>query len=279
MKNSFSIGIIAILLITTIIFGYKTRELSRRLHLIQHRIEESKLSAAKLPPAPEPKPKRSACKARVAIILDDFGYNTKNLKELWSIEEPVTLSILPNLPYSKRIAKAAVKQGCEVMLHLPLEPYEHERLEEGTIMTDMTDSQILDNLKKAMESVPGLKGISNHMGSKATEDPRVISIIFERMYIEDLYFVDSLVTAKSVCSELSRNMGIRFASRSVFLDNEADIDYIKERIKETKEMALRTGWAIGIGHDKPLTIRALKDMLPALEDEGIKTAFVSELAE
>jgi len=273
-KNVVYIVIILVLLVMTIFFWQRSRELSYRLGLIQERIEESKQEKIK-----QVDERGLLGEAKIAIVLDDWGYNLNNLEAAWKLGVPVTLSILPNLPYSWKIAKAANNKGLEVILHLPLEPYESLRLEEGTIMIDMQDKEILRNLEKAISSVPGLMGISNHMGSRATEDEKVMGIIFGRMKKDGLYFLDSIVTSKSVCRNLSRRMGVKFVHRSVFLDNEADPEYIKGQIRELAKQALATDWAIGVGHDRLSTLEAIKEMIPELKDMGIRVVKVSELVE
>ena len=45
-----------------------------------------------------------AIKGRIAIVLDDWGYSLNNLRSVDEIEYPLTLAILPNLPYSRRVA-------------------------------------------------------------------------------------------------------------------------------------------------------------------------------
>lgn len=278
MKNIIYTVIIAILLATTVFYWHRSRELSYRLALIQQRIEKAK-SAKVAEQATKERLEQPSCKARVAIVLDDFGYNMNNLKAVWDLDIPITLSILPNLPYSKAIAKAAKEKKAEVMLHLPLEPDEHLRLESDTIMTAMSDDEIGVKLEKAISCVPNLRGISNHMGSKATEDRRVMSTIYKRMKKSNLYFLDSLVTNKSVCKDLAGEMNIKFASRSVFLDNELDKAYIEDQLMELAKKALSTDWAIGIGHDRGLTISTIKETIPALQKLGIEFVFVSDIVE
>lgn len=267
--NTIFVIVIVILLATTIFFWQRSHNLFRRLALIQEKIEESK-EALK----PE---KPSIYNAKAAIIIDDFGYNMDNLEDVWELDIPATISILPNLPYSKRIAKAADKRGLEIILHLPLEPHEHVRLEESTIMTAMSDEEIAHTLELAIASVPHLKGLSNHMGSKATEDERVMSLIFERMKEENLYFLDSVVTQKSSCGRLCRDIGIKFARRTVFLDNISDAGYIKGQIEELIEKSLAMGEAIGVGHDRELTIDVIEEMAPLFKKKGIEIVPVSEL--
>ncbi|MDB4349788.1 divergent polysaccharide deacetylase family protein [Omnitrophica bacterium] len=285
MKNAVYIAVIAVLAVTSIFYWQRSRVLSYRLTLIQERIEESrkeikeKALKEKAEETLRKKAKEALSKARVAIILDDWGYNVNNVADALALDAPITFSILPNLPFSQRIARAAQGSGKEVILHLPMEPYEDLPLEKNTIMTDMTDAQILLNLEKAILSVPHLKGISNHMGSKATEDERLMSAIFKRMEKGELYFLDSLVTNGSVCRDLSRRLGVKFVARSVFLDNESDPEYIKGQIRELAHQALNTGWALGIGHDRALTIEVLSVMIPELKDMGIEIVPVSEIAQ
>ena len=215
---------------------------------------------------------------KIAIVLDDFGYNVNNIDALFEINSPLTISVLPNLPYSKRIAKQAGKHNFEVMLHLPLEPYgDNVNLEQGTIMVDMPPQEVNNLLVKAIESVPGLKGVSNHMGSKAIEDRNLMQELFKELNKRDLYFLDNLVTDTSICKEVANEVGLRTTVRSVFLDNESDESYIEKQIFHTAHLAEKTGWAVGIGHDRSYTIKILAKAIPQLEKAGFEFVYVSEL--
>jgi len=55
--------------------------------------------------------------ARVAFVIDDWGYSLNNIDALFQIQRPITLSILPHLRYSKEISeKGAHNQRGEVRL-------------------------------------------------------------------------------------------------------------------------------------------------------------------
>lgn len=215
---------------------------------------------------------------KIAIILDDFGYNMNNLDELFKIGTRTTISVLPNLPYSKTIAEQASRNNIEIMLHLPMEPHDKDiRLEEGTIMVSMKPQEIAALLNNAIENVPGLKGVSNHMGSKATEDENVVRELFNELKKRNLYFLDNLVTDKSVCSEAAGRLGLRQAARNVFLDNELEEDYIENQIMYTADIASKAGYAIGVGHDRPVTIKVLAKVIPRLKAAGFDFVYVSEV--
>jgi len=218
-------------------------------------------------------------KDRIAIVIDDWGYNRRNLNFLEEINVPLTISILPHLNYSKEIATVATDNNKEVIIHLPLEPHADRKvgLEKNVILTDMTEEKIRDIFMKASQSVPYSKGVSNHMGSKATENRRVMSILFELFKQNSLYFLDSLVTADTICAELAKEINVKFAKRDIFLDNESDEAYIKNQLSLLVDKAKQKGEAIGVGHDRILTLKIIKDSIADIEEEGIEFVFLSEL--
>jgi polysaccharide deacetylase 2 family uncharacterized protein YibQ len=141
----------------------------------------------------------------------------------------------------------------------------------------MKKEEIIDALKRALESVPYAKGASNHQGSKATENYELMKIIFEELRSRKMYFLDSLVTSKSVCKKLAREAGIGFGRRDVFLDNKEDFEYIKGQFGQLVKRSRRAGFAIGIGHDREKTVAALAVLMPEAQKEGVKFVFLSEL--
>lgn len=229
------------------------------------------------PSRPRKIPKIPAIRGKIAIVIDDWGYNLNNLYFLDEIKYPLTVSILPNLGYSRTIASALKKQGAEIILHLPLEPHEKFRLEQNTILTSMDEETIRNIVARDLDDVYYARGVSNHMGSKATEDARTMGVIFRELKKRNLFFLDSLVSPRSVCFNLAKKMGLDFARRDIFLDNKEEAGYIKGQMQELKARARVHGRAIGIGHDRKITLEVLKEVMPELEREGYKFVFVSEL--
>jgi len=215
---------------------------------------------------------------RIAIVLDDWGYNPNNLGIIEGIKYPLTISVLPNLAYSKSIAQQLGRRGFEIILHLPLEPREKFRLERDTIMAYMDPKAVTGILKKDLAGLPYTKGVSGHMGSRATEDAKLMAVIFRELKKRNLYFLDSFVSGKSVCSLVAQEVSLSFARRDVFLDNQEEPLYIRGQLRKLKLLALAKGFAIGVGHDRRITLGVLREVMPELEKEGFKFVFVSELA-
>jgi uncharacterized protein len=239
-------------------------------------------------PKPEtmPKPERGAAlkprppavpQGKIAIVLDDWGYSLNNIALVDEIKFPLTAAVLPNLRYSKEAAEALHKRGFEIILHLPMESQSKLGMEKNTILVSMGAGEISAIVRADLDNLGYARGVNNHMGSKVTKDTRVMEDVFGELKDKRLYFLDSAVTAYSVSSDLARRMNIPFIKRDVFLDNRLEPKYIKEQLNKLKTVAKKNGFAVGIGHDRRVTLEILKEMMPGLEQEGYQLVFVSEL--
>jgi hypothetical protein len=216
-------------------------------------------------------------KGKIAVVIDDLGYNSNNLAIMKNIKYPMTFSVLPGLSYSQTLARELHRRGFEIILHLPMEPWEKFNMENNTILTSMDETRIKEIIDTDLVAVPYAKGVSNHMGSKVTEDAGTMAIIFNELENRHLYFLDSLVTAKSMGQELADKINLKFAKRDVFLDNIQDAKYIRQQIRQLKIKARDKREAIAIGHDRKVTLEILKEVMPELAKEGYKFVFVSDL--
>ena len=123
-------------------------------------------------------------------------------------------------------------------------------------------------LNQEIMTVPGLKGVNNHQGSKATENKVTMAIIIGDLKKKNLYYFDSLVTDRSVCREVAKEKGVPYAKRDIFLDNNQSQDYIEKQVLSLRRFAFRKGSAIAVCHDRKNTIYVLSRMMPELTSEG-----------
>jgi len=218
--------------------------------------------------------------ARVAIILDDAGGKAPDYNSLYSIKEPLTVSVIPCMLTSGSVAKALADAGFEVMLHLPMESMNasYRRSGDGMVTCSASDYEIRKTVLDDLSSVRGAVGFNNHMGSKATADERVMKDVFNSVKGRDLYFIDSRTSAKSLALKIARDIGIPSAENNMFLDSESGRSFVESKFRQLISMAKRKGSALGIGHvTRPATIAALKELMPEYEKDGIKFVYASEL--
>jgi polysaccharide deacetylase 2 family uncharacterized protein YibQ len=226
----------------------------------------------------EPEPQKSYT-ARVALIIDDLGWNYELASIILKMDIPLTLAILPNQKYSSKIAQEADKAGFEVMLHIPMEPKEElNSLPQFSLLSVTMDEEEIETLtEKYIKAIPFVKGVNNHMGSRFTEDEGRMRLFLNSVKRNNLFFVDSMTTANSKGFGVAKSMGIASARRDVFLDHDEDIESIRKRILDLATISMKYGYAVGIGHPKENTIALLKEMAKQFEEKGISLVHVSEL--
>lgn len=215
----------------------------------------------------------------IAIIIDDWGYN-ENVKEfIETIDIPVAIAVLPKLPFSKTIAECASRNHKEVMLHLPMEPhYNADKYPKDYIIKgSMTADKIKKIIDQSLATVPFAQGMNNHMGSKATENKNLLKIIFTYFNEKNFFIVDSYVSEKSVCQGVAENLGLPFIKRDVFLDNVTDRNMIEGEFIKLAHLAEKNGYAVGIGHARPLTLAVIKEQARILKDKGFVFLTVREM--
>ncbi|TAM60385.1 divergent polysaccharide deacetylase family protein [bacterium] len=214
---------------------------------------------------------------RVAIIVDDCGQWIDTERGFIALPVPLTLSVLPEVRYTRTIAREAQDAGKGVMLHLPMEPLSHINPGPGKVTTEMSDGAIVAQVESDLAQVPLAAGVNNHEGSEATADPRVMRDVMGVLKSNDKFFIDSLTTGKSVAGTLAGEDGIPTASRDVFLDNRESVSYTESMLEQLVEVAQRKGSAIAIGHPRPTTLEALREMIPRMESAGVQFVLARDL--
>lgn len=215
---------------------------------------------------------------KIALIIDDLGYDPELADAFMNLQIPVSLSVLPLAPFTRSIVDEARKKGCELMVHLPMEPKSYPRVKPGpgALMVTMDDKEIREKLLRDLNQIPGAKGVNNHMGSLFTEDRDKMMVVMEALRKRHLFFVDSRTVADSVGYNLARSMGVPTAKRTVFLDDDLHLGAMEFQVRRLLSVARHQGWAIGIGHPHKETLMLLKHYLEKVDD-GVEVVPVSKI--
>jgi polysaccharide deacetylase 2 family uncharacterized protein YibQ len=227
----------------------------------------------------EPQPQRFEDeRPRLAVIIDDLGYDLRVARSFIQLDLPLSFSVLPSAPFTKRIVKEANKAECELILHLPMEPKNYPSVNPGpgALYLSMDERGIRQTLDGDLREIEGVKGVNNHMGSSFTENTEKMLIVLKYLKEKELFFVDSLTTSRSVGFKLARKIGLPTAGRSVFLDNELSQKAIRIQIDRLLSIARHSGDVIGIGHPHRETLEALREYCSKMRNE-FRVVTVSEL--
>ncbi len=239
---------------------------------------------AQIPHPEQPEPRKAAQPAKAAvppvliIVIDDAGYQIKELKPFLSLPFPLTIAVLPGLVHSRDVAEMAAKAGKEVILHQPMEALGGQDPGPNAIYLSMDEATIQRTVRDNIESFPFIPaGMNNHMGSAVTRDRRAMEAILKLAKEYGIYYLDSLTTPGTVTAELGREIGIPHLERHVFLDNKSDRESIIAAVEEGKKIARSRGAAVMIGHVWSTDLAStLMELYPQLVEQGFSISTISQ---
>lgn len=209
---------------------------------------------------------------RIALVIDDFGYDVKIARKFINLPFPMTLAVLPHLPHTREVAALAAAHGHEVLLHMPMEPHGYPNNDpgRGALLVAMAPDEMVSRIDKALKEIPSARGVNNHMGSKFTEDPEAMRVVLGHLKARGLYYLDSYTSAHSNALSVARELGLSCIQRDIFLDHEPTEAFIRRQLEELIRLAKLEGRAVAIGHPYPVTLKVLEEKVLDFEKDGIQ---------
>ncbi|MCB1885473.1 MAG: divergent polysaccharide deacetylase family protein [Geminicoccaceae bacterium] len=214
----------------------------------------------------------------LALVIDDMGNDRAALERLLAFGVPLTLAFLPEPEGAPRMAAEARRRGAVVFLHMPMEAGSPAlNPEADALRLGLAPDEIRARIERALGRIDGAAGVNNHMGSRFTADPDAMAVVAAVLADRGLVFLDSRTTPKSVAAAVARAAGLPTASRDVFVDHDPDPAAIRARLGELRRLAQRRGFAVGIAHPRPATLKALASWIPATRRMGVRFLAVPDL--
>ncbi|MFC3093724.1 divergent polysaccharide deacetylase family protein [Alteromonas sediminis] len=212
---------------------------------------------------------------KIIIVLDDVGYK-KSDAAAFDLPVEVAFSILPQTPYANEYANRANAQGRDVMLHLPMSSQRKRALGPAALKVGMYDQDIEQVLIDALDSVPHVIGVNNHMGSALTEQYAPMRTLMSALKSRSLFFLDSRTSPHSVAFETARDIGLATDKRHIFIDHIQTEAFYEQQVHRLIRIAKKYGRAIGIAHPYPSSLRYLSHALNDIERQGVTLQHVSD---
>lgn len=243
--------------------------------------EPSSTSLSKVVPAANPEPAAHLGgdhRVRIALVIDDLGYELDELKPLLALGVPVTYSVLPFADHTPEVVAELRRRKAEILLHLPMEPKNGQNPGPGALLRTMSDGELREKTEAALKAVPGAVGVNNHMGSLLSSEEGPMTAVLGVLAERGLFFLDSRTSAETVGYKVAIGLGIPAAERQVFLDDgEPGAAAVHVQFERLLTMARARGAAIAIGHPHPETLAALAREVPKAKAEGVEFVPVSFL--
>jgi polysaccharide deacetylase 2 family uncharacterized protein YibQ len=224
---------------------------------------------------------------RIAIVIDDVGFQWQLDQRAMALDPPVALAIIPEGPLASRLARQAARQGREVWVHLPMTGLGHDNCQSGLtcLDPDWSPETMRDHLLRQLALVPEAVGINNHQGSEFTSDSGAVGCLVGAIGLVNqgrarpLMVMDSRTVESSQLEHIARAGGLKTLRRRVFLDHSKNPDDLLPAWRRLIALAHREGQAIAIGHSREATLDFLELAIGELLAEGIELVPPSALTQ
>jgi polysaccharide deacetylase 2 family uncharacterized protein YibQ len=213
------------------------------------------------------------------LVFDDAGQSLPQLEAFVDLPFPVTIAVLPRLPYSREAADLAKQKGKGVILHQPMRAKDAGfNPGGGAIEAGMDGVEINWLIRDNLARIGGAPGLNNHEGSLITESKEEMLSVLSVCAEQGVFCLDSRTTAGSRVPEAAEELGIPIFERDVFLDNTQNRADMLQEFNRGLEIARRTGHVIMIGHVwSPGLPPLLQELYPGLVQDGYSFATLESL--
>lgn len=215
--------------------------------------------------------------ARVAIVIDDLGWDATLVDRLQALAVPLSYAVLPGASETEATLQALRGADAEVLCHLPMAGPGGAAVGARELARDLGAAELTARTELALAAVPGAVGASNHMGSELSSDPEAMRLVLQVVAGRGLFYFDSRTSASSVGYRIARELGMAAAERQVFLDDVPEPEAVRRQFATLLAEARRRGAAIAVGHPRAETIRVLEHEIPRAVAAGYLFVPVSYL--
>ena len=220
--------------------------------------------------------------ARVTIIVGGLGLSqTGSQYAIKTLPEEITLAFAANGNSLQRWMQEARRQGHEILLQVPFEPYDYPANDPGagTLTVAAGADANLADLHTAMARITNYTGITNFMGGRFLADPDALEPIMRDLAERGIMFVDDGTSARSLTGQFAKTLGIPFAASDMVLDATQERGYILSKLDELERVARRNGTAVGVASAFEVSVDAIATWAEEAKARGIEIVSASAVAD
>lgn len=219
--------------------------------------------------------------ARIAVVIGGIGLSqTGTLNAIEKLPSGVTLAFAPQGNSLDRWMREARRAGHELLVQVPLEPYDYPHVNPGrnTLTVEASTRENLRDLRWALSRITNYTGIVNYMGARFIADRGPMEGVMHELNRRGLMFLDDGSAARSVAGTLASKEGVPFAAGDVLIDQSRERGTILKKLDELERIARAKGSAVGMGSAFDVTVDAVSAWANEAKKRGIEIVPISALA-
>jgi uncharacterized protein len=217
---------------------------------------------------------------RIAIVVGGLGIGGGTTAEaIGKLPDSITLAFAPYGGELSRWAARARGTGHEIMLQLPMEPFDYPDNDPGpqTLLSSLSPEQNIDRLHWMLSRMQGYVGVTNYMGARFTSNEAMLGAVLRDVGKRGLLYLDDGSSPRSVATKSADAAKAPFVKADLVVDatpNWADIDAALARLET---IAAERGVAIGTASALPLSIERIARWAKAAKERGIRIVPLSAI--
>ena len=216
--------------------------------------------------------------AKIAIMVGGMGLSSTGTSvAINRLPAEVTLAFAPYAKGLQDWVHKARQNGHEVMLQLPMEPYDYPDNDPGphTLLSSLPPPDNIRRLEWLMARFTGYFGVTNYMGAKFTSSADAVRPVLRQINRRGLVYMEDGSSARSGSAKIARQIGLKAASADLIIDATANAAGIDAALTRLETIALERGFAVGVGSGLPITMERLVRWAEKLHAKGIVLVPVS----
>jgi polysaccharide deacetylase 2 family uncharacterized protein YibQ len=211
--------------------------------------------------------------ARVAIVIGGLGLSqTGTQYAIKKLPGTVTLAFAPQGNSLDRWMRDARQSGHELLMQVPLEPYDYPNVNPGrnTLTVEASTAGNLRSLHWALSRITNYVGIMNYMGGRFVADESAMEPVMKDLARRGLLYLDDGASARSVAPQLALKDGVPFAEGELTIDTSHERGDILKKLDQLEATARAKGFAIGTGSAFQVTVDTVADWIGEAVKRGIE---------
>ncbi len=226
---------------------------------------------------------KSAGRPRIALVISGLGISDKaTAAALAGLPAGVTLGFAPYADNVQRWVSEARMLGHEVLLELPMEPFDYPDSDPGphTLRAGMDESANTQRLAWALTRFTGYTGVTNlGTGGRFLSDGELLAPVMTFVARRGLLFFDNGAAPQSTVPVVAKQVGANFAQSDSSIDSIQAAMEIDRRLSALEDEARANGSAVGSGYIYPVTIDRVTRWADGLNGRGFVLVPVSAIVE
>ncbi len=219
---------------------------------------------------------------RIAIVVGGLGLSqTGTQYAIDTLPEEITLAFAASGNSLQRWLQEARRNGHEIILQVPFEPFDYPRNDPGphTLIIEDGTKQNLSDLHWAMARITNYTGIMNFMGGRFLANADATEPVMRDLAKRGLLFLDDGTSAQNLTQPLASAVGVPFAAADIVVDSQVNRGEIMKKLDEAERIARRNGSAIATASAFATSVDAVAAWANEAKARGIEIVAISALVE